>query len=149
MNGDHTMEELDLQECLGLLATQDIGRLCVLDDGVPAAFPVNYRLVPDPTGDVVIVVRARAGSVLDQPGQEVGFQIDGIDTVASAAWSVLVRGTMHHGDDPGLPGWLGCWDPHPWLGERDSWLAVVVTAVSGRRLRASAHEWAFSIRGYL
>ncbi len=149
MSGDHVMEALDPQECLGLLATHDIGRLCVLDRGVPAAYPVNYRLVPGRAGEVVIVVRTRADSVLDQPGHAVGFQLDGIDASAGSAWSVLARGTMHHADDPGVPEWLTSWDPHPWLGDRDAWLAVVVSSLSGRRLTASVVEWAFSIRGYL
>lgn len=151
MSEDHVVEVLTEQECLGVLAAGDIGRLCVLDRGVPVAFPVNYRLVPDDHGGVAIVVRARRDGVLDQAGAVVGFQVDGVDraTAVGSAWSVIARGTLHHADDPALPPWIRSFDPRPWIADRDAWLAIVVGEVSGRRLMASVLDWAFSIRGYL
>jgi hypothetical protein len=146
---DRVIEVLGDATCVGLLAAADVGRLCVVDAEGPAAYPVNHRVVTSESGDLMIVLRARADGVLDRPGEPVAFQVDGIDHRDATGWSVLARGTLHHSDDPGLPPWILGWDPHPWAVGRDTWLVLVVTSVSGRRLVASVTEWAFSIRGYL
>lgn len=141
-------DELALSECLGLLAQQDIGRLCIVDDGFPAAFPVNYRLVPDGSGGAVIVLRTRPGGVLDAPETKVGFEVDGIDRATETGWSVLVRGTLHAVTEQS-PEWLRAWDPRPWAADRTSWLYVEPVTISGRRLSGSTITWAFAIGGYL
>ena len=141
-------DELARSECLGLLSQHDVGRLCVLDDGFPAAFPVNYRLVPDGSGGAFIVIRTRPGGVLDTPETRVGFEVDGIDPSAETGWSVLVRGTLH-AVTAHSPEWLRAWDPRPWASERERWLYIEPVAISGRRLSSSTITWAFAIGGYL
>ena len=159
------MVELSRDECLYALGTHSIGRLCLVIDGTPVAFPVNYRLVvespatSDETENVasqrvndaqfVIVFRAREGGALDHPGTRVGFQIDGTDPVAQTGWSVLARGTLHEGHNEAAPDWLHSWDPHPWTVDRETWLYVLVEQVSGRQLIKAEAEWDFEIRGYL
>ncbi len=140
---------MTLEECLGLLSTQHVGRLCVIENGFPLAFPVNYRLVPNVDGGAAIVVRTRPGSVLDQDEVRVGFELDGIDGSTETGWSVVVRGTLHRAEATTTPAWLRSWDPRPWIGQRDSWLYVTPLEITGRRLVASVIEWAVSFRGYL
>ncbi len=156
------MVELTREECLYALGTHSIGRLCLVVDGTPLAFPVNYRLVVEAAASLVsretqlvrdaafvLVFRAREGGVLDHPGARVGFQIDGTDPVAQTGWSVLAQGTLHEGHNEAAPEWLHSWDPHPWTGDRETWLYVMVEQVSGRQLIKPEGEWAFEIRGYL
>ena len=141
--------EMTLEESLGLLSTHQVGRLCVIENNYPLAFPVNYRLVPNVDGGTAIVVRTRPGSVLDQDEVRVGFEVDGIDESTETGWSVVVRGTLHRAETITTPAWLRSWDPRPWIGPRDSWLYVTPIEITGRRLVASVIEWAVSIRGYL
>jgi uncharacterized protein len=153
------MIDLNRDECVYALGTHDVGRLCVVENGYPVAFPVNYRLVVEPAVQdagtpgaptrFLIVFRTRDGGVLDVPGQPVGFQIDGVDPVSQTGWSVLVRGTLHDGGSDAAPDWLHSWDPHPWTKERESWLYLEVEVISGRQLVQGSAEWAFEIRGYL
>ena len=141
--------DLSMSECLGLLTSTPIGRLCVIADEFPLAFPVNYRLVPDGDGGAALVVRTRPGGVLDQDATRVGFEIDGIDAATNTGWSVLVRGMLHHADASSTPTWLRSWDPRPWIGERDAWLYITPSEITGRRLLESVMEWSFEWRGYL
>ena len=140
---------MPLEECLGLLSTHHVGRLCVTENGFPVAFPVNYRIVPNVDGGAAIVIRTRAGSVLDQDTVPVGFEIDGVDEQSETGWSVVLRGTLHRADASTTPPWLHSWDPRPWVGPRDSWLYITPVEITGRRLVASVIEWAVSFRGYL
>jgi Pyridoxamine 5'-phosphate oxidase len=144
-----TAVDLDRDECLRLLGTHAVGRLCVLEHGYPVAFPVNYRLVYETDGDPVIVVRARSGGVLDVAGSKVSFQIDGHDAVDETGWSVLARGVLRDGLIEGAPQWLRYWNPRPWAGPRDRWLYVRVEGVTGRRLLVAVAEWAIRVTGYL
>lgn len=144
----HTVE-LTQSECLGLLARTDVGRLAVMEEGFPVAFPVNYRLVPDGTSGAVIVMRTRAGSTLDRPETRAGFEIDGIDGATETGWSVVVRGHLHPADGATAPGWVRTWNPRPWVGDRDTWLYLTPTLITGRRLTASTVTWALALRGYL
>lgn len=137
-----------LEECLGLLSTHNVGRLCVMENEFPVAFPVNYRIVPNVDGGGAIVIRTRSGSVLDQDAVPVGFEIDGVDDQTETGWSVVLRGTLHRANGT-TPPWLHSWDPRPWIGPQDSWLYVTPLEITGRRLVASVIEWAVSFRGYL
>jgi hypothetical protein len=144
-----TSVDLDRVACLRLLGAHAVGRLCVLDGGYPAAFPVNYRLVFDTNGVPVIVLRVRPGSVLDVAGLNVGFQLDGLDSIDETGWSVLARGVLRDGQIEGAPDWLKYWDPRPWAGPRGQWMYVPIAQVSGRQLLVTVAEWAIRITGYL
>jgi hypothetical protein len=144
-----TAVDLGSDECLRLLATHAVGRLCVLEDSYPVAFPVNYRLVYETDSKPVIVVRARAGGVLDVAGSKVGFQIDGHDVIDETGWSVLARGLLRDGLVDDAPQWLRYWNPRPWAGPRDRWLYLPVDSVTGRRLLVTVAEWAIRVTGYL
>jgi Pyridoxamine 5'-phosphate oxidase len=149
MSHSTNLRVVPLDECIGLLAAHQVGRLCINEEGFPVAFPVNYRLIPNSEGGVAIVVRTRPGSTLDRESEHVGFEIDGIDGIDETGWSVVVRGILHHEASSITPAWLRAWDPHPWVGPQDAWLYITPISISGRRLTAEVVEWAFAIRGYL
>jgi nitroimidazol reductase NimA-like FMN-containing flavoprotein (pyridoxamine 5'-phosphate oxidase superfamily) len=144
---DPMMEELSPSECAGLLAACEVGRIGVIVDGEPVVVPVNYRWLPDDRSSY-LAIRTRPGNVIDRGAAAVAFEIDGVDTLHHAGWSVLVRGTMHHLGDPTVR--RESIDPHPWLTrDRDSWLVIEARSITGRRLRPMEVEWAFHLRGYL
>jgi uncharacterized protein len=140
---------LDHDECVRLFASQCLGRLCVLEGEFPVAFPVNYRLMVEDSENVVFVIRTRADGILDQPGRNVSFQIDGVNPVTQRGWSVLARGVLHEDNSEGARQWLKLWNPRPWVGERDTWLYLSVTQFTGRRLESGEDEWAFEKGAYL
>jgi uncharacterized protein len=80
--------ELTRSECFRLLASQHLGRVVLVDQLGPAAFPVNYVV----DGHTVLF-RTDEGSKLDAAlrGAGVAFQIDGVDEASHTGWSVLVR----------------------------------------------------------
>jgi nitroimidazol reductase NimA-like FMN-containing flavoprotein (pyridoxamine 5'-phosphate oxidase superfamily) len=140
------LEHMTRDECVELLRSSSIGRIAVVDDGVPVVFPVNYRLIED-GNKVFLAIRTRRGNIIDRSGESVGFQLDAIDPAHTAGWSVLVRGLLHHlGDAPGAQDLL---DPHPWIEDRDEWLLMSPVTITGRRVRAKDTEWAFHTRAYL
>jgi uncharacterized protein len=142
------LEELPLDTCLELLRHESVGRIGVVADGQPIVLPVSYRLA-EPSGRTWIALRTRPGNVIDRASMNVAFEIDAIDPVHREGWSVLVRGTMHR-VDPGSADFRERFDPEPWLlTDRDAWLIIEPFAITGRRLHAAAHEWAFSIDAYL
>ena len=145
----HSLVDISPEECLGLLSAHHVGRLCVIDDAYPIALPVNYRVAPDGSGGAAIVVRTRAGSLLDRDAVRVGFEIDGIDHLTETGWSVLVRGLLHHAESAEAVPSMQNWDPRSWAGPLDTWLVLTPDSITGRRLESSVSEWAFAIEGYL
>jgi hypothetical protein len=62
---------------------------------------------------------------------------------------VLVRGTLHR-VDPDAADFENRFDSHPWLvAERDAWLVIQASAITGRQLHSATREWAFHPSGYL
>ena len=83
-----SVEWLDRDECLRLLAADEVGRLAVVVGHAPMIVPVNYRL----DGDRV-VFRSDPGTKVDYGLRSpVAFEIDGIDRAAHTGWSVVVTG---------------------------------------------------------
>jgi nitroimidazol reductase NimA-like FMN-containing flavoprotein (pyridoxamine 5'-phosphate oxidase superfamily) len=82
------VEILSDRECWRLLRESVVGRLAVTVDGHPDIFPVN-PIVDHGT----IVFRTSAGTKLGATkGKEVAFEVDGYDSDAASAWSVVVKG---------------------------------------------------------
>ncbi len=127
-----------------------IGRLCVLEGEYPVAFPVNYRLVFDSQGLLVIVLRTREGNSLDRERSNVSFQVDGLDEMTQTGWSILARGELRSTSSTDAPRWLSAWDPHSWVEPTDRWLYIAVThEMTGRRLQEPEESWAVEDCGYL
>jgi nitroimidazol reductase NimA-like FMN-containing flavoprotein (pyridoxamine 5'-phosphate oxidase superfamily) len=134
--------ELSTSDCELLLASLDIGRIAVVDNGYPLIFPINYKMAAF-GGKLVIAIRTRPGNVIDLPGRAVCFEIDGLDASHDGGWSVLVRGVLVESPpDPDR-------DSHPIdSADRDAWRIIVPTHVSGRRV-LNRVRWSFHPAGYL
>jgi len=120
-------------ECRALLATAQIGRVVLSIDALPAALPVNYRLIDD-----AIVFRTAPGTKLTAALRHtvVGFEVDEIDRATRSGWSVLVVGTSDVVSDPpeiarldraGLRSWAPISAPR--------YVRISIQRISGRRLR--------------
>jgi hypothetical protein len=141
------LEELSDTECLQLLGRRGVGRVAVVVDDYPIVVPVNYRAVEVDQG-VVVVVRSQPGSVIDR-ALNVAFEVDGVDAAHRVGWSVLVRGLLDHIADADVALLGDEIDPDPWVADQPSWLVIRPTEITGRRLRATEAEWAFTLRAYL
>ncbi len=133
--GSSGMEMLDEQECLGLLATTEVGRVGVAVAGQPLIFPVNYVF---DAGSVI--VRTGVGTLLSGASlAHVAFEIDDFDADARSGWSVLVQGVGHdvtesldHKSER-----LQALEVSPWApGDKPRLLRIDATAISGRRFGA-------------
>jgi uncharacterized protein len=147
VTADGFLEKLSDEDCLRLLRMGVVGRVAVVVDGFPVIVPANYRVIDDAEG-VGLTVRTGVGSVVDR-ALEAALEVDGIDPVHHQGWSVLVRGLLGHLSDLDVERLGREVDPHPWVGERDSWLVLRPVSITGRRLFAPELHWEFSLRGYL
>ncbi len=144
-NADHLeplqpLEELTREECLALLAIHSVGRIAVIGhDNLPFVVPVNYRM----TGDTVLF-RTDAGTKLDAMQRHpVAFQLDSIDLLHHAGWSVLIQGVAHE-----VPAHeLDSVHVEPWTGPKAHWIQVVPRSITGRRIRLP--DITYEPRGYL
>jgi uncharacterized protein len=128
------LEEIAEQECLGLLAGASVGRLVVVRQGQPLAFPMNYVL-----DGRTVAVRTDPGTKLDAATLgRVAFEVDAIDAATHQGWSVLVQGVGRDVTDA-----VDAWSERirdsgaePWAeGEKQHWIAIAPTAITGRRIR--------------
>lgn len=80
---------LSTDACFDLLRGATVGRLAISIRDRPDIFPINY--VVDRGG---IVFRTAEGTKLAAAvlGRGVAFEIDGLDSDAGEAWSVIVKG---------------------------------------------------------
>ncbi len=120
--------ELMTRECVELLQTASIGRMCIIEHGYPLAIPINYRLVRTEHG-ARAVVRTAPYSSLGRYEGPASLEVDDVSMAQGKAWSVIVRGNLRrvHGEHE-LP------DPHPLLDfGRDQWMVLEPSAWSGRR----------------
>jgi hypothetical protein len=126
-------------ECLDLLRSEPVGRICVLEHGFPVAFPVNYKL--DDEGDKLrIVMRTAPETAIGRHRGSASLAVDRIALDDGRAWSVIVRGQLRP-----LLGTPGSVDPDPLLKTgRSCWMTLDIEAVSGRRfvVRRDAGEFA-------
>ena len=120
--------EVPRHECLDLIRGEPVGRICILEHGVPIAFPVNYKVTGE-GGDVAIVLRTAPETGIGRYQGNASLEVDRIDLDAGRAWSVIVRGQLR--PVLGEPAPI---DPEPLLRTgRTRWMTLDVSAVSGRR----------------
>ena len=137
--GKPGLEELDEAECLRLIAPGGIGRIAYSGRSGVTVLPVNYQLHQG-----AIVFRTAQDSPLDEDLRtgiadaeyKVGFEIDDFDLAARGGWSVLVQGSAHHVDSgPERAAALEAGvEPWPEAGDREQFLRIVPTRISGRRI---------------
>jgi nitroimidazol reductase NimA-like FMN-containing flavoprotein (pyridoxamine 5'-phosphate oxidase superfamily) len=86
-----TVEQLTPDRCWALVRAAAYGRLAVVVDGRPQVFPVNHVV-----DHGCVVLRTGEGTKLAAAdGLPVAFEVDGLDTAAGVAWSVVVTGLAH------------------------------------------------------
>ena len=136
---------IDDVNCRLLLASQHVGRL-VVPGRVPSVVPLNYVAV-----DEVVYFRTDAGSTAARRhGTVVVFEVDAVDELGHAGWSVVARGRVEDVTDwaataSELDGRL-----HPWApGPKDRWMRLTVEEITGRWVRGEQEPWAPNERGYL
>jgi nitroimidazol reductase NimA-like FMN-containing flavoprotein (pyridoxamine 5'-phosphate oxidase superfamily) len=133
-----TRVELPNWESLELLGLTTVGRLCIIDHGYPLAFPLNYRLLHDPTR---IIFRTNPSSALAHYEGQASLEVDHIDLLTPSAWSIIVRGTLRRVVEQHELA-----DTHPLVTTgRFHWIVLEATSISGRRFSAETHDDAFTV----
>jgi uncharacterized protein len=141
------VEILDREECLRLLATQEVGRVAVVDHGQPHVMPVNYVL----DGDAV-VFRIAAGTKLEGASRSLlAFEVDETDRARRTAWSVVVHGRAEEVtafDAPALVERIAAVELHPWAEfDKPHVLRVAPHTITGRRVGPVESKEALSHEG--
>lgn len=130
--GSSGMEVLTEEECMGLLAASQVGRVGIVVGAQPLIFPVNYLF---DAGS--IVVRTNAGTMLGGASlAHVAFEIDGFDPARRSGWSVLVQGVGHDVTDALdlTSERLQALEVSPWApGAKPRLLRIDAETVTGRR----------------
>jgi uncharacterized protein len=127
------LESISRDECLQLLAGDEIGRLAVIDGRTPVILPVNYAMDGD-----AIVFRTAAGTKLEAgPRSPASFQIDSIDREHHTGWSVVVTGRLEEVTeyDSETLDRLRRLDVAPWAGgDKPHWMRLEPARITGRRI---------------
>ena len=128
----HGLEMLGREECLTLLAGQTVGRVGITIAALPVIFPVNFALLD---GDIVF--RSSPGSKLTAAAQRavVAFEVDAVDGMYHAGWSVLVVGPAHEILDRAELEQANALPLAPWApGAKGHYIRIRTEIVSGRRV---------------
>lgn len=126
------IEHLTRDECLALLAADEIGRLAVADGSTPLIFPVNYVLDGE-----TIVFRTDPGTKLDKgPRHRASFEIDAFDRDRRTGWSVVATGRLEEVTkfDSRAFAQVRSLGVHPWAGEKQHWMRLLPDRIGGRRV---------------
>jgi hypothetical protein len=130
---ERAIEVLSEEQCQELLATHNFGRIGIVTGGAPLILPVNYVF-----HDGRIAIRTDQGTKLSAAAlAQVAFEIDGVDDSRHTGWSVLVRGTGYDVTDSVDEVSIGLRDQviDTWApGERQNWVRVEPTSITGRRI---------------
>lgn len=91
MSSEHEpVEELNVDECWGLLANNNLGRIALCAARTIDIFPVNYYA----DGSTILFRTAPGTKLIELTVDDaVAFEIDGYN--GGRAWSVVVKGTAH------------------------------------------------------
>ena len=126
------LEVLSEDECRKLLASRDIGRLAFSVDDRPEIFPINYAA----DGSGVVFRTALGTRLLEATMRPVAFEVDGWDPETRVGWSVVVKGVAQE-VTTALDRLAVALREHPIYplapGEREQWIAVYPSEISGRR----------------
>jgi uncharacterized protein len=120
-------------ECRRLLATDEIGRLAIIDGGTPAVFPVNYVF----DGDAIVFRTAPGTKLSSGPRHSAAFEVDAFDRQRRTGWSVVATGRLEeatHFDAATLER-VQALPVDPWAGgERAHWMRLIPSRITGRRI---------------
>lgn len=127
------LEDLSEEETQRLFQPGGVGRVVLVQAGTPMALPVNFAVLD---GDIVFRATSSSPEV-EAEGQTVGFEVDRIDDAMKEGWTVMASGRLRRVDEGneldrskklGIEPWAG--------GERDVFLSLTPSSLSGRRIRA-------------
>jgi uncharacterized protein len=128
-----TIQELGRDECLVLMATERLGRLGVVVDGVPLVIPMQFVL----DGETVVLLTNKGAKTLHVPLTTVSFAVDCVDWDNGVGWSVLIQGlgedisTSIDEQSEHLRSLVThSWAPPP----ADRWLKIIPRTITGRRI---------------
>lgn len=123
-------------ECIALLAGQQVGRLAFAADGQVEIFPVAF--VVDRSA---VVLRSAVGTKLLAAADhlDVAFEVDRFEPANRSGWSVVVKGTCEAVDDPAILARLEATSFENWLefprrSEAYRWIRIHPYSVTGRAL---------------
>ena len=130
------LEELSPAQCRAHVAAGGVGRFLFAEPGRgPVAIPVNFRM----DGDDVIFRTAHDGVIaagVRQP--QVSFDVDHLDETSGEGWSVLMSGSARLITEPAELERVHVLGVEPWAGgSRPDFVRIVVTEVTGRRIRVA------------
>jgi len=120
------------EDCFALLGRASVGRVGITLGAIPVVLPVNYHF-----SDGAIHFRTGGGMKLKAAAQNavVAFQVDDIDPVLRAGWSVLAVGVARIVEDPTSLTWASHLPLRTWVpGLREHFVRIVPEFVSGRRI---------------
>ncbi len=131
-----TIEELGHDECLARMATQRLGRLGVVVDGVPLVLPMRFAM----DGETVVLQTNQGAKVFHAPMTSVSFEVDNVDWEEGVGWSVLVQGfgedissALDKRSEALRSLTVHSWAPPP----ADRWLKIIPRKITGRLIRAN------------
>jgi hypothetical protein len=128
------MDDLVEEVCWRLASSASVGRIGFVGTELHI-LPVNIAVLWHS-----VVFRTAEGSRLDALGPDtpVLVEIDHLDESRRTGWSVVVRGLVERLDHS-LQAVVGG-TVHPWAeGDRDRWLRVRPTSITGRAISRPAH----------
>jgi nitroimidazol reductase NimA-like FMN-containing flavoprotein (pyridoxamine 5'-phosphate oxidase superfamily) len=131
------LEELSPADCWELLEERAVGRVAYCNAGEPTVLPVNYTVR---TGSIVFRTRVRGRLADAMNDLTAAFEVDDVDEHMHAGWSVLLVGLASWVTDTEELSdlWWDQHQPEPWAaGERNVFVRIVPTKVTGRRLGAA------------
>lgn len=124
-------EVLTTDECWKYLRSSYIGRLAVINDGLPEIFPVNF--VPL---EGRIFFRTAEGTKLRSllEGTPVAVETDGLNAYSTEVWSVVIKGIPAPVSDDEVDLDIAGPDRGPWEpGIKEHLIQIQPTSVTGRR----------------
>lgn len=127
--------KLTFDDCWDLLSTTTVGRLAVVVDGHPEIFPVNYVIERRS-----IVFRTGSGTKLweSMKEQPAAFEIDGYDSKAEEAWSVMARGSTAGIADAAEQAAADALGLEPWEpGPKTHYVRLSPKVLTGRRFKVN------------
>jgi len=117
------------------MASEDVGRLVVVDGGRPLIFPVNYAL----DGEAPVFRTASGTKLWASTHSPVAFEVDCLDKKTKSGWSVVVNGIAQEVtpfDRTDLQYRVAGLPMEPWApGEKPSFVRIEPRVITGRRLR--------------
>jgi uncharacterized protein len=130
------LEEVDHEGCHRLLAALDLGRMAVVDDGLPSIVVLNYALVGDDLAFLVGQDTRLARITADGRGVPAAFEVDSAFPAGHAGWSVIAAGRLERELDPERQSEARTL-VRPWAeGGRHTVLALRSAVLTGRRVAA-------------